>query len=251
VNQQTDIANEKKIDATLKKKNPLHELLYNIIIPTLILNYGGKYLGDKGAVWSLIIALLIPLIYSIYDFVVLKNVNFFGIIGFVSILATGSMALFQVEGNLMILKETLFPLVLGLIVFISAFGKKPFITTVLLNPQVLDVDKLNEKIASESSEGKLNEHLKKSTFLFACSFFLSALLNFYFASRIFIPIDPALDSMAKSQVINEQVAKMTSLGYVFILIPSMVFLILVFWYFFAGLKKMTGLEMKDLLKAEK
>ena len=53
---------------------------------------------------------------------------------------------------------------------------------------------------------------------------------------------------ARLAIINEQVGRMNALSWAVIVIPSMAFLIFVLWYVFHGIKKITNLEMKDLMR---
>lgn len=229
-------------------KNPFQELVFNILIPTLILNKGAKYLGPNGPMLSLILALLFPLCYSIYDFYKQKSINFFGVVGFISIVATGGLALMKAEGSTMVWKETIFPLTLGLIVLITAFKGKPLLSAFILNPQIMDTDLLHKKLQEHHLHPQFNKHLKFSTMLFSASFLFSALLNYILASRIFINIPTDLTEAMRSQKLNEQIANMTFWSWFVILIPSLIFLAVVMMYFFRGIKEMTGLELKDLMK---
>lgn len=236
---------------TKKKTSTFNELIYNILLPTVILNYGTKVLGDKYAVPVLIGALAFPLGFSIMDFYQKKKVNIFGVLGFISILMTGGLALMHAEGSVMVMKETLFPLVLGLIVLIAAYTKRPLLNEVLLNPQIFEQEKLEAKIAELGRQKEFMDHLKKSNVFFAGSFLVSALLNYALAVTIFHPIDASIIGDARGAIINEQVAKMNALSWAVIVIPSMAFLIFVLWYVFHGIKKITGLEMKDLMREQK
>lgn len=234
-----------------KKNSTFNELIYNILLPTIILNYGTKVMGEKYAVPVLIVALSLPLGFSILDFYQKKKVNIFGVLGFISILLTGGLALMHAEGSVMVLKETLFPLVLGLIVLISAYTKRPLLNEVLLNPQIFEQEKLEAKINELNKRKDFMEHLKKSNIFFAGSFLVSAVLNYMLAVYIFTPIDPSIIGDARGAIINEQVAKMNGLSWAVIVIPSMAFLVFVLWYLFHGIKKITGLEMKDLVKDQR
>ena len=231
-----------------KQKSPFYELMFNILIPTLILNYGTKYFGAKAAVPALVVALLIPLSYTVLDFYQQKKINIFGVFGFFNILMTGTLALLQAEGSVMVMKETLLPLTLGLIVLATSYTKKPLINALLLNPQIFRVDVLNERLEEKNQQSNFKQHLKKSNWLFAGSFLLSAALNYFLAFYIFKPIDPTVVGDARSEILNQQIAQMTSLSYAVILIPSFIFLAFVLWHLFHGIKKMTGLEMKELIK---
>jgi len=234
-----------------KKNSTFNELIYNILLPTIILNYGTKVLGEKYAVPVLIGALAFPLGFSIMDFYQKKKVNIFGVLGFISILMTGGLALMHAEGSVMVLKETLFPLILGLIVLIAAYTKRPLLNEILLNPQIFEQEKLEAKIAELGRHKDFMEHLKKSNVFFAGSFLVSALLNYVLAVSIFHPIDPTIVGDARSAIINEQVGQMNALSWAVIVIPSMAFLVFVLWYLFHGIKKITGLEMKDLMRDQR
>ncbi len=236
---------------TKKKNSTFNELIYNILLPTIILNYGTKVLGEKYAVPVLIGALAFPLGFSIMDFYQKKKVNIFGVLGFISILMTGGLALMHAEGSVMVLKETLFPLILGLIVLIAAYTKRPLLNELLLNPQIFEQEKLEAKISELGRHKEFMEHLKKSNVFFAGSFLVSALLNYILAVSIFHPIDPAIVGDARSAIINEQVGQMNALSWAVIVIPSMAFLVFVLWYVFHGIKKITGLEMKDLMRDQR
>lgn len=236
---------------TKKKNSTFNELIYNILLPTIILNYGTKLLGEKYAIPVLLVALSLPLGYSIFDFHQKKKVNIFGVLGFISILFSGGLALMHAEGSVMVLKETLFPLILGLIVLIAAYSKRPLLNELILNPQVFEQEKLSAKIDQLGRHNEFMQHLKRSNIFFAFSFLVSAVLNYVLAMSIFVPIDPSIIGDARGAVINEQLAKMNALSWAVIVIPSMACLIFVLWYLFSGIKKITGYEMKDLIKDQR
>lgn len=234
-----------------KKDSIFNELIFTILVPTILLNYGTKKLGVEYSVHILIIALSFPLGYSIYDFYKKKKVNIFGVIGFISILVSGGLALMHAEGSVMVLKETLFPLALGLIALIAAYSKRPLLNEILLNPQLFDQEKLNSKVHELNKTKEFAKHLRLSNVLFAFSFLISAFLNYILSVSIFKPIDASIVGDARSAIINEQLAKMNGLSWPVIVIPSMVVLVGVIWFFFKGLNKLTGLEMKDLMIEQK
>ncbi len=80
-----------------KRENMLVNLAFNILLPSLIL---AKLSGDAwlGPVWSLVVALAFPLGYGIWDFAQRRQANFVSVIGFVSTLAPGGLALMHVVG---------------------------------------------------------------------------------------------------------------------------------------------------------
>ena len=74
--------------------NTLLEIIYNIALPSIILM---KLSGDDylGSMYALVLALLFPLGYGLYDFIKNKSMNFISLLGFLSTLLTGGIGLFE------------------------------------------------------------------------------------------------------------------------------------------------------------
>ena len=66
-----------------KRENLFINLGCNVALPSIILTWGSKaaWLGPK---WALLVALVFPVAYSIYDFVVRKKFNFISALGFLT-----------------------------------------------------------------------------------------------------------------------------------------------------------------------
>ena len=129
----------------------------------------------------------------------------------------------------------------------SAYTSKPFIQSLFLNPQIINVNLLKNRVDAAHRQKDFYNLLKASTILLSLSFVLSALLNFLLASRIFQPLDPQLEESLKSGMLNEQIAEMTKWSFLVILLPSMAVLILVFAYLIRGLRKITGLTLEEII----
>lgn len=243
VNQSTPAANTNK-PVHAKPENPWLNILFNIVIPILILNKGSKIIGS---VPGLVLALAFPLCYGIYDYVVRKKTNAISILGLLNVLVTGSLAIFKIQGIWFAVKEAAFPLLVGAFVFGSAFTKSPFISTLFMNPQFINVANLNAALAARNTESAFRQLLKKATMWVSLSFVFSAILNFVLAARIFQPIDTQLSSEAQSVILNEQIASMTSWSMLVIVVPSMIFLIAIFVFVSRGVQRLTGLTENELL----
>ena len=77
--------------ATPQRHSVVVNLLFNIIVPTLILTKlsSDAYLGPR---YSIVIALAFPLGFGIYDFVKTRRANAFAILGFISVLQPAVLA---------------------------------------------------------------------------------------------------------------------------------------------------------------
>ncbi|WP_413557307.1 VC0807 family protein [Bdellovibrio sp. HCB209] len=231
---------------TQKPENSWLNLIFNILLPVLILNKLTKHIGPFNA---LILALAFPLIYGIYDLIKRKKVNAFSILGLLNVGLTGGLALIGIHGFWFAVKEAAFPALVGCFVLGSAFTKKPFIESLFLNPNVMRVELLEEKLKEHGKQVEFHEHMRKATMLLSLSFVTSAILNFVLARRIFLDIDMTLSADAQSVILNEQIAQMTTWSMAIIMVPSMIFLLGIFWYLMRGIKQHSGLTTDELLKS--
>ena len=125
-----------------KRENLFINLGCNVALPSIILTWGSKatWLGPK---WALVVALIFPVAYSIYDFVVRKKFNFISALGFVSVLVTGTFALMKLDPFWFAVKEAAVPAAIGLVVLASMGTRWPLVKEMLYNPQVIDVDRID------------------------------------------------------------------------------------------------------------
>ncbi|MDG0816380.1 VC0807 family protein [Bdellovibrio svalbardensis] len=228
-----------------KPENSWLNLIFNIILPVLILNKLTKFIGPLAA---LLLALAFPLAYGAYDLAKRKKVNALSALGLLNVALTGGLALMGIHGFWFAVKEAAFPTLVGLFVLGSAFTKKPFIEAIFLNPGVMKVDLLEEKLKENGKQQEFHDHLRKATMWLSLSFVFSAVCNFVLARKIFLNIDSNLTTEAQSVILNEQIAKMTTWSMAIIMVPSMIFLMGIFWYLMRGVKQYSGLSTDDLMK---
>lgn len=227
-----------------KKENPLVSLIANVAAPVIVLKQGSEY-SPLGA---LLVALMFPLFYGIWSFYQEKRINPISVLGLLNTLFTGGFVLLHLEGIWFALKEALFPLLIGLYVLWSSYTDKPFMKLLLLDSGLLNSDLIETRLEEkELPLSKVNLLIKKTTFYFSLTFFVSAILNFVLAVFIFTEIPAGLSETERTIMLNDQVAEMTWMGYVVILIPSLVLLIAVMSYFFSQLGKMTDLKLEQLV----
>lgn len=228
-----------------KPTHGFRNLLMNLILPVLILNKGTQWLGPLAA---LLIAMSFPLGYGIFEFYQKRKLNPLSVLGFVNVLFTGTLALLGLGGIWFSLKEAFFPLAIGIYIWFSSGSEKPVITQFLLTPQMMNVDLIEKKLEDNQKQIEFLKLLKSSSQLLAASFFMSALLNFVLADRIFTELDPNLNSVEKATILNQQIAQMTSWSAAVIVIPSTIFLVLILFHLLKGIRSLTGLSNEEILK---
>ena len=249
--QPSNAANSKKPEnstkAPPKKENTFLNLGFNLVLPILILNKGKKWLGpylepyfENVAVGVLLIALAFPVGYFVYDYVKRQKYNIFSIIGLVSVLLTGGIGIFEIPTQWFAVKEAAIPLALGIAVVISLKTPYPLIRTLLYNPEIIDVDKVQAGLKEHQAEDSFEKLLVQCTWLLAASFLVSAILNYFLARWM-------VTSPAGTDAFNEEVARMMKWSFVVIAVPSMAIMMVALMKLFKGIKQMTGLELEEVL----
>lgn len=229
-----------------KQPNSFTHILFNILIPVIILNKGHKW-GLTPQV-SLLIALSFPLFFSIKSLVQSKKVDFISLLGLLNVLVSGIFTLLTLEGVWFAIKEAAFPLLIGAFVLGSSFTKNPFFKTLFLNPTTFNVEAVDSRLDTDEKKKNFEKLMQHLTQLLSISFLLSAILNFVLAIYIFTPLAQELTEVQKQEVLNEQLSQMTLYSLGVILVPSMIFLGSLIFYAFKKINGITGLTTEELLK---
>ena len=222
-------------------------LLCNILLPVLILNKGHWIFPSNGAFWSLILALAFPLAYGIKEYTRARTVNALSIIGLVSVILTGALALMNPGAFVFVIKEALIPLIIALFILATLFYKKPLMYIILMKSSIVKSQLILERIKQKDTEAGFHRLMKQATLWLSGSFLLSAGLNFVIAFKVFSDIDPKLPQHKQSQILNGQIADMTWMGYIMIALPLSILMIALIWHIAKQLKKLTSLKWEEMI----
>ncbi len=225
------------------KPRPLVDLLVSIIIPSVILM---KFSADDalGASAALLVALAFPLAWGLFELVKYKKFNFIALLGLVSVILTGGIGLFKLDTEWLAVKEAAIPAIIGIVIIISTQTRYPLIKTLFYNPQIMDINKIKQRLDELGSADVFETHLLKASYLFSGTFLFSAVMNFMLASWI-------VTSPAGSADFNQELGQMTLLSYPMIAIPSMLMMLYIFYYLWRTIHGMTGLTFNEILRVEK
>lgn len=217
----------------------LPNLLINVAIPAIILS---KFSGEQhlGPVWGLVVALAFPVLYGLWDLNQAGKVNFFSVLGVISVLLTGGIALLQLDASYIAIKEAAIPGAIGLAVLISQYTPYPLVQKFILNGDILDTEKLYQALAEQKNTAAFERKLAQAGYLVAGSFFLSSTLNYILAKVILV-------SPPGTTAFNEELGRMTWLSYPVIVLPSMLVLFFAIWFIFSSISKLTGRELDSFL----
>ena len=224
-----------------KPENLLLNLVCNIALPVLILS---KFSGEHalGPMLGLVVALVFPLAYGSYDFIRRRKANFISIIGFVSVLLSGGFGLLKVDVSWFAVKGAALPALIGVAVLISMRTKTPLIQSILYNPQVIDVEKVDAALAERGKQADFDRLLARASYLLAGTFFLSAVLNYGLFRHL-------LRSPTGTEAFNGELARVHLLEWPVVTLPSMVIMMFALWRLLHGIKVLTGLDLEAVFKA--
>uniref|UniRef100_A0A486XT09 MFS transporter n=1 Tax=Rheinheimera sp. BAL341 TaxID=1708203 RepID=A0A486XT09_9GAMM len=226
--------------ATTKKKSGLlSNLIINVAIPALILS---KLSGDDalGPVWALVVALAFPLGFGLWELKHAGKVNFFSVLGIISVLLTGGISLLQLPPSYIAIKEALIPGLIGIIVLVSQYTPYPLVKKLLINPELLDMPKLEQALAAQNNSAVFNQRMGRAGYIVAASFFLSSVLNYILAKAIVV-------SQPGTTAYAEELGRMTWLSYPVIVLPTMVMLMGAIIYMFMQIGRLTGQSLEDFI----
>lgn len=222
------------------RENPWLNLGFNILVPILLLTKGDDWFGFSPAV-NLCVALAFPLGYGIYDFFARRKFNFFSVLGIISVVLTGGIGLLQLPNEWIAIKEAAIPLVIGLLVVVSQYTPMPLVRNLLLNPELVDLKRIDEAIDREEARPAFRSLIQTSTWLVAASFFVSAVLNYVLARVV-------VTSPSGTPEFNEELGRMQGLSYIVIFIPSMAIMIVALFRLYNGISRLTGLSWEDFIR---
>ena len=221
------------------KPRPLVDLLFSIIIPSIILM---KFSGENGLGTStaLVVALAFPLGRGLYELLKYRKFNVIALLGLISVLLTGGIGLLQLDPQWLAVKEAAIPGLIGIAVLVSTRTRYPLIRTLLYNPAVMQVGKIKQRLESLGNTAAFEGRLMNATYLLGSTFFFSAVMNYILAKWI-------VTSPAGSSAFNEELGQLTLLSYPVIAIPSMLMMLAVFYYLWRTIHGMTGLTLEEIL----
>ena len=233
------------------QENPLANIMVNILIPVIALSWLSKD-GDKvwhvGPINGMIIAVLLPTAYFIWHFIKTRKINFYSILGAAGVTLTGSITWYawNTDGSikenaalLFAVKEAAIPLLFGITILYSHRTSKPLVGVFLLNPDILDIARIEAAANSNNHWGAYQKIRWQGTWMLAGSLLLSAVLNFVLAIYL-------LSGKADPVSYNAAVGKLTWVGFLVIGIPLMVIMISGLFYLIRKISEVTGLPKEEV-----
>ena len=221
------------------KPRPMIDLLVSVLIPSAILMKlsGPEHLGASGA---LIFALAFPVGWGLFELLKYKKFNFIALLGLISVLLTGGIGLLQLDAQWLAVKEAAIPGIIGIAILISTYTPYPLIKTLLYNPKILNIEKIENKLHELGNNKKFERRLQNATYFLSSTFLFSAVMNYTLAKWI-------VTSPAGSVAFNEELGKMTLLSYPVIAIPSTLMMFAILYYLWRTIRILTGFTLEEII----
>ncbi|OZB20606.1 MAG: MFS transporter [Marinobacter sp. 34-60-7] len=218
---------------------PWADLLVSIVIPSVILM---KFSGDDdlGSVNALVVALAFPLGWGLFELIRYRKKNFIALLGLISVTLTGGIGLLEIDAGWLAIKEAAVPAVIGLAVLISTRTRYPLVRTLLYNPNVLDTDKIHAALEQRGATDQFEQRLLNASYFFAGTFLFSSIMNYVLAKWIVV-------SPSGTQAFNEELGRMTLVSYPMIAIPSMIMMMVIFYYLWRSIRRLTGYTLEEVM----
>jgi hypothetical protein len=221
------------------KPNPLIEIAITIIVPAVVLM---KLSGTSslGPLRALALALAFPIGWGLWDGWRRRKLNWLSVLGVVSTLLTGGIALLALNAQWLAVKEAAVPALIGLVILVSAWTKSPLIHLLVFNASLFNIERVETALQEKQNSAAFEERLRAGTILLAGTFFFSSVANYLLARWV-------VNSPAGSEAFNEELGRLTLLSYPMIAIPSMLMMMGLLYWLAREARRLTGLDIGDML----
>ncbi len=225
-----------------KQENPWLNLLFNIVLPTLILTQlsgqptedgGLRNLLRWGPKWPLVLGCALPIGYGLYDYRKSGKINFFSVLGLIAVLSKGLLGLAEAQPIWIACSEAALPIIFGLAILWTTRWDPPLVQRFLLSPQLFDVEKLNHHLEAKKNVDKLRPLMVTTSYGYAGTMVISAILNFTLALAV-------LKAEPGTEAFTAQLGKFTGLQYPVIAMPQMLVTFGLLYYVMRRLGQLTG-----------
>lgn len=216
----------------------MHKLIINVLLPIaiLVLLSDDRFLG---ALPALLLAIAIPAAYGVWDLLRRRRVDASTILGILSVLLTGVIAVFKLPSGLFAVKEALIPVGFAALLLVSNRTSFPIVK--LLFDVVQRKDRVERAVENIGGEAAYRAHVERCGALWAGTMAISGVMKFTLSSLI-------VTADAGTKAFNTQLAT-----YELAQIPTsktitMVMILALIWYIGKGTGRIVGLPPSQVLR---
>jgi hypothetical protein len=225
------------------KENPWLNLVFNAVLPGILLTYLSKP-ERLGPIPGLLVSLSLPIAYGAYDLIRRRHWNTFSIVGLAGISLTGGLELLKVDPFWFAVKEAVIPSVIGLAIPLTLKSSQPLVKSLLYNDQVLNTKRIEAALDERGKRPEFEDLLRWSSWGLAISFIISGGLNFCLSKWL-------VTAPANTPERIAQLGKLHLWNWPVVFLPSVAMMMWILFRLVRKLEEMTGLTGDDLFHPPK
>ncbi len=225
-----------------KKSDSIINISFNIVIPSVVMMKFDDWFALDPTI-ALILALLFPIGYGLFDFYKARKWNIFSCVGFFSILITGGIGLLKLPSEWIPIKEAAIPTIFCVLILLSLFDKRTILEKFLFNEGLLNAELIYSRVKTDEQKQKFQLAMRVATMVLALSFVISAVLNYILAKLI-------VHSPTNSPNFTKEIGNMLALSYPVIVLPCTIILYGMLYYVIRRIRSLSGLSTNQILDLE-
>ncbi len=216
----------------------LVNLLINIVLPILALRQlsDPDMLGPTGA---LIVAVAIPSAYFLWKWTKTNEANLFSVIGFVNVLVTGVIGLFELDHTLVFVKEASIPFIFATAIAVSEFTGQSL--TQQLFGEFFYLKEIRAQYQDEGAGDKFNSQLRQTAFMLVFVFLVLVPAN-YALARYFV------HSPSGTVEFNTELGRMMTWNFWLLTLPVAAVITVLVFRLIRQFREQTGLSAKEFMR---
>ena len=226
-----------------KQENFLVNIACKVVVPGVLLSKGADWLPSVPPGAVLIAALAFPVAYFIYDYIRRRVANPLSVLGFIGTLVSGAIGLMKLDPFWFAVKEAAFPAVIGVVMHVTQWMRRPLVKAFVWNDTVLNTEKIEAAVAGRDAAVHVEKLFAKATRLLAPAFFVSAAAH-YALARWLVTAHPE----SAAVTFNEQLGRFHLVAWPVIILPSFAYLVWLMIRFIKRLGEIAGLEENELYR---
>jgi hypothetical protein len=216
----------------------MHKLVINIAIPIVILVFLSEE-SRLGPLPAVLLAVGIPATYGIWELLRRRRIDASTILGIISVLLTGVIAVFKLDSELFAVKEAVIPVGFATLLLVSNRTEFPIVR--LLFDVVQRKERVERAVRNVDGQAAYRAHVERSGALWAGIMATSGVMKFTLSSVI-------VTADAGTKAFNSQLAT-----YELVQIPTskmvtMVMILSLIWYIGKGTGRIIDLPPSQVLR---
>ncbi len=211
----------------------------NAVAPALVLSLLSDA-GRLGPARALILALVFPLGYGVWDLIARRTWSLLAMLSLVGTLLTGGLGLLEMSGFWFAVKEAVVPVLMGAAIPLSLRTRQPLVRTLLYNEQVLNVSRIRQALEERGEIAAFERLLAWASWLLGATLMLSAAINFGLALWL-------LPAMSGTTDFNRQLAKLQFWSWPGAFVPLAAGMFYTSFRLLRRLETLTALKSSELL----